>query len=81
MKSLGHEIDEDRIKPNKENVEAILNLKHSENPKQQKSYFRTIQYLANFLPRLSEGTDKLRNLLKKIQNGNGDWNNKTILKR
>ena len=28
MKWLGHEIDEDRIKPNKEKVKAILDLKH-----------------------------------------------------
>ena len=34
MKWLGHEIDEDGIKPNKEKVKATLDLKHPENPKQ-----------------------------------------------
>ena len=37
IKWLGHEIDEDGIKPNKEKVKAILDLKHTENPKQLKS--------------------------------------------
>ena len=33
-----HEIDENGIKPNKEKVKAILDLKHPENPKQLKSF-------------------------------------------
>ena len=69
MKWLGHEIDKEGIKPNKEKVKAILDLKHPENPKQLKSFLGAIQYLAKFLPRLSEKTDKLRKLLKK----NTEW--------
>ena len=69
MKWLGHEIDEEGMKPNKEKVKAILDLKHPENPKQLKSFLGAIQYLAKFLPRLSERTDKLRKLLKK----NTEW--------
>ena len=65
IKRLGHKIDEDGIKPNKEKVKAMLDLKHPENPKQLKSFLGAIQYLAIFLPRLSERTDKLRKLLKK----------------
>ena len=49
MKWLGHEIDENGIKPNKEKVKAILELKHPENPKQLKSFLGAIQYLAKFL--------------------------------
>ena len=64
-KWLGHEIDETGIKPNKEKVKAILELKHPENQKQLKSFLGAIQYLAKFLPRLSEKTDRLRKLLKK----------------
>ena len=37
-KWLGHEIDEMGIKPNKEKVKAILELKHPENQKQLKSF-------------------------------------------
>ena len=64
-KWLGHEIDETGIKLNKEKVKAILELKHPENQKQLKSFLGAIQYLAKFLPRLSEKTDRLRKLLKK----------------
>ena len=64
-KWLGHEIDETGIKPNKEKVKAILDLKHTENQKQLKSFLGAIQYLTKFLPRLSEQTEKLRRLLKK----------------
>ena len=69
MKWLGHEIDKEGIKPNKEKVKAILDLKHPENPKQLKSFLGAIQYQAKFLPRLSERTDKLRKSLKK----NTEW--------
>ena len=69
MKWLGHEIDENGIRPNKEKVKAILELKHPENPKQLKSFLGAIQYLAKFLPKLSERTDRLRKLLKK----NTEW--------
>ena len=64
-KWLGHEIDETGIKPNKEKVKAVLDLKHPENQKQLKSFLGAIQYLAKFLPRLSEKTDRLRKFLKK----------------
>ena len=66
MKWLRHEIDEDGIKPNKEKVKAILDLKHPQKPKQLKSFLGTIQQVAKFLPRLSERTEKLPKLLKKI---------------
>ena len=71
MKWLGHEIDEEGIKPNKEKVKAILELKHLENPKQLKSFLGAIQYLAKLLSRLSEKTNRLRKLLKK--NTEGRW--------
>ena len=62
---MGHEIDENGIKPNEEKVEAILRLKPPENTKELKSYLRAIQYMAKFLPKLSERTDILRKLLKR----------------
>ena len=64
-KWLGHEINENGIKPNDEKVEAILNLKPPENTKDLKSFLGAIQYMAKFLPKLSEQTDRLRKLLKK----------------
>ena len=64
-KWLGHEINENGIKPNDEKVEAILKLKPPENTKDLKSFLGAIQYMAKFLPKLSEQTDRLRKLLKK----------------
>ena len=65
IKWLGHEIDENGIKPNEEKIEAIQKLKSPENTKELKSFLGAIQYMAKFLPKLSEQTDRLRKLLKK----------------
>ena len=64
-KWLGHEIDENGIKPNGEKVEIILRLKPPENTKELKSFLGAKQYMAKFLPKLSDRTDKLRKLRKK----------------
>ena len=64
-KWLGHELDENGIKPNEEKVEAILQLKPPENTKEQKSIFGAIQYMAKSLPKRLARTDRLRKLLKK----------------
>ena len=64
-KWLGHEINENGIKPNEEKVEAIIKLKAPENTKDLKSFLGAIQYMEKFLPKLSEQTDRLRKLLKK----------------
>ena len=69
-KWLGHEIDENGIKPNEEKVEAILKLNPPETNKELKSFLGAIQYMAKLLPRLSERTDRLRKLLK----NNETWN-------
>ena len=69
-KWLGHEIDETGIEPNEEKVKAIPELKHPENQKQLKSFLGAIQYLAKFLPTLSERTERLRRLLKR----DSTWN-------
>ena len=65
IKWLGHEIDKNGNKPNEEKVEAILKLKAPENTKELKSFLGAIQYMAKFLPTLSEQTDRVRKLLKK----------------
>ena len=49
IKWLGHEIDENGIKPNEEKVKAILKLKPPENTKKLKSFLGAIQYMAKFL--------------------------------
>ena len=61
---MGHEIDENGIKPNEEKIEAIQKLKPSEDTKELKSFLGAKQYMAKFLPKLLEQTDRLRNLLE-----------------
>ena len=63
IKWLGHEIDENGIKPNEEKIEAIQKLKPPKNTKELKSFLGAIQYMEKFLPKLSEQTDRLRKLL------------------
>ena len=65
LKWLGHEIDENGIKPNEEKMEAILKLKPPENTKELKSILGATQYMAKFLAKFSEQTNQLRKLLKK----------------
>ena len=65
IKLLEHEIDENGIKPNEKKMEAILKLKPPENTKVLISFLGAIQYMAKFLPKLSEQTDKSRKILKK----------------
>ena len=80
-KWLGHEIDENGIKPNDEKVEAILKLNPPENTKELKSILGAIQYMAKFLPKLSERTDRLRKLLKRTKHGIGEPNKKKTLEK
>ena len=70
-KWLGHEIDGNGTKPNEEKTEVILKLNPATNTKKLKSFLGAIQYMANFLPKHSERTDRLRKLLKK--NETWEW--------
>ena len=79
IKWLGHEIDENGIKPNEEKIVAIQKLKPPENTKELKSFLGAIQYMAIFLPKISEQTDRLRKLLKKNEPRYGEKNIKKIL--
>ena len=64
-KWLGHEIDENRTKPNEEKVEAIQKLKSPNNTKELKSFLGAIQYLAN----------SYRNFRKKRTEWENCWKN------
>ena len=50
-------------------MKAITELKPPKNTKELKSFLGAIQYLAKFIPKLSEKTDNLRSSLKK----NTEW--------
>ena len=49
----------------KKKGEAILKFKPPENTKELKSFLGAIQYMAKYLPKFSERTDRLKKLLKK----------------
>ena len=68
---LGYEINQNGVKPIKDKTEAKTKLKAPTNTKELKSFWGSIQHLSKFLNNLSKKTDRMRRLLKKIQNGNG----------
>ena len=68
-KWLGHEIDENGIKPNEEKVGAILKLNPPENTKYLKSFLGAIHYMAKFLPKLSEKRIGSGNYCKETKRG------------
>ena len=77
-KALGLNQDENGRKSNKKcgsdsKLDAIGKLK------KLKSFLGALQYMAKFLLKLSEQTDRSRKLLKKTNPGNRDWNKKRIL--
>ena len=78
---LGHTIAQDGIRPNKQKTEAINKLNPPTNTKTLKSFSGAIQYFAKFIPKLSEKTDNMRQLLKKgtkwewTEERNTDFNN------
>ena len=80
-KWLGHQIDENRIKPNEEKVEAILKLKPPNNTKELKSFLGAIQYLTVSGEFPTEQTNSLRKLLKTMNHGNGKMIRKKILRK
>ena len=56
-KWLDHEINENKIKPNEDKVDAILKLKAPESTKDLKSFLGAIFYMAKLLPKFF-GTDR-----------------------
>ena len=58
-KWLGHEIEENGIKPNEEKVEAILKPNPSKKTEELKSFLGATQYMAKVIPKFSERTDRL----------------------
>ena len=78
-KWLGHEIDETGIKPNKEKVKAILELKHPDNQKQLKSFLGAIQYLAKFYRDYRKRRKGFEDFRRKIPHGIGESNEMKIL--
>ena len=62
-------------------MKAILNLKPQNNTKELKSLLGAIQFLARFLPKFSEKTNRLRKLLKEMNHGKRKMIKKKILRK
>ena len=62
---LGYHINQDGVKPIKDNTEAITKLAATKNVKELKSFLGSIQHLSKFINNLSMKTDRMGNLLKK----------------
>ena len=64
---IGHKIDQKRIRPLQDKLEAITKIERPKKEKELKSFLRAIQYLSKYIESLSAQTDVLRKLLKKAK--------------
>ncbi|XP_026678663.1 RAB6A-GEF complex partner protein 1, partial [Diaphorina citri] len=64
VKFLGKEISKQGVRPDKEQVAAIVNMESPKNKKELMRFLGMTKYLAQFIPKLSELTAPLRELTK-----------------
>ncbi|KAI5720179.1 hypothetical protein M8J77_003057 [Diaphorina citri] len=64
VKFLGKEISKQGVRPDKEQVAAIINMESPKNRKELMRFLGMTKYLAQFIPKLSELTAPLRELTK-----------------
>ncbi len=69
---IGHIFTDEGVKPDKEKVQAILMMPEPSTKQELQRFIGMIQYLAKFIPDLSEKAAPLRSLLKK--NAAWQWN-------
>ena len=69
---IGHMFTDEGVKPDKEKVQAILMMPEPSTKQELQRFIGMIQYLAKFIPDLSEKAAPLRSLLKK--NAAWQWN-------
>ena len=62
---VGHQINQDGIRPLQDKLEAITKRNIPKNEKKLKSFLGAIQYLSKYIKNLSAQTDILRKILKK----------------
>lgn len=61
---IGHVLSKDGLKPDKEKVRAILEMPEPQDKSAVQRFLGMLQYLAKFIPNLSEVTAPLRKLLE-----------------
>ena len=62
---LGHKITADGIQTDDSKVEAIIKMEYPSNVKDLQRFLGSVNYLAKFIPNLSDKTESLRKLLQK----------------
>ena len=77
---LGHIISEKGIAPTPGKINAIREAKAPENVSELQSFLGTENYLRKFVPHFAELASPLYTLLRKGENGIGNWNNRSLLK-
>ena len=75
---LGHEKTKRETKPNKEKLKAILQIKSPISTKELKLFLEAVQYNAKLLPKLSEKTNRISQLLQKKSEWNGIEKKRTL---
>ena len=73
-KWLGHEIDENGINPNEENLEAILKVNPPENTKELKSFSEQYNKWLNFYQNFRKEQTDYGNSWKRMKHENGEPN-------
>ena len=74
IKFLGHAVTSVGLKPDPEKVKAIRDMKEPSHITELREFIGLVQYLAKFLPNLSDVTEPLRNLTK--QDVKWQWSDK-----
>lgn len=65
VKYLGHILSSDGLKPDKEKINAILEMEEPKNKKELQTILGMVTYINKFLPNLTNVTDSMRQLLRK----------------
>ena len=74
IKFLGHTVTSEGLKPDPEKVKAIRDMKEPSNITELRGFIGLVQYLAKFLPNLSDVIEPLRKLTK--QDVKWQWSDK-----
>ena len=64
IKFLGHIVTSEGLKPDQEKIKAIRDMKEPSNITELRGFIGFVQYLAKFLPNLSDVIEPLRKLTK-----------------
>lgn len=65
LKYLGHIVDKDGMRPTKDNVQAIRDMKRPQTVKDVRSFMGSVNFYGKFIPNVADLRKPLNDLLKK----------------